>query len=266
MKRLLAVILSQLLVLSLCACSKETQTEQAPTIISVDTLFSDLTNGAKCALNVGKQVTVLGQIETISTDSCQIQLVSHPGQSVLILMPTAILAQLSVERFIAVTGIVESYRGGFTTKYTLRAQQPLDSAAADDVFLEIVAEKFAKGKWENVYDFEEYLYPLYNYMSSNSGRYTISVAEDLRDYLCGTWDCGSFQIYNPNSMSASIFDAFTVTYNSDGSAEYSKHNSWRDDWEVSKYGSLQSFFGDRTVFVLSENVFICRNYVFVRQV
>lgn len=266
MKKALSLILALVLCLSLCACGEGTQPSAPPPtpppeIISVDTLFVDVTNGAKCTLNIGKQVTVLGQIHDISADSCRIQLVSHPDKNVHIRLPIEMLAELSIDSFIAVTGIVEAYKEHDWSWYTISATEPLDENETDAIFREIVRDKYSYSKCYSSYHFKNAIYILCDYMTQRSSLYTTANSEELQEYLCGTWDCG----YYKNSLQESSFTWLDITYNEDGSVKYSTENSWSDDWSVGDYGSLQSFFGKKAVYVLSDDVFICDGYVFVRQ-
>ena len=268
MKKTLSLILALVLCLSLCACGKGTQSSApspapSPEIISVDTLFEDVTNGAKCALNIGKQVTVLGQIHDISPDSCRIQLVSHPDKSVHIRLPIEMLAELSIDNFIAVTGIVEGYKEYDWSWYTISATEYLDENETDAIFREIVRDNYSYSKYYSSYRFKNAINILCDYMTQRSILYTMANRGELQAYLCGTWDCGSYE----NSLQESSFRSFDITYNEDGSAEYSIQKSWRDDWEVDDYGYLHSFFGEKCVYILSDDVFICDGslpYVFVR--
>ena len=259
MKRVLSLILLLALCLGLCACSSKAQAE----VISVDDLYADLTNAAKCTLNVGKQVTLLGQIQTIGTDHCSIVLISRPNTTVSVAMPVEILAELNVDQFIAVTGIVESYNGG--VGYTVSSTQTLDANAMDTIFREIIANKFDNGAMKRSNDFKSHLHILYDYVSSRGDVYKMQDTKALKDYLCRTWDCGRFTYYNPNDMSSSIFEAFDITYNADGSVDYSIYNTWRDDWELNEDGDLQSFFSSKTVYVLSDYAFVCDEYIFVQK-
>lgn len=269
MKKALSLSLAFILCLSLCACLGETQagesTEALPEIISVDTLFEDVTNGAKCTLNVGKQVTVLGQIESISAQSCTIQLISHPGKKVSIRMPIEKLAALSVDHFVAAIGIVDSYDGNyFSSWYTISATEPLDKNETDAVFREIVAGKYNYNQCYSSYRFKNAINILCEYMVQRGSLYTMESSEELQVYLQGTWDCGCYE----NSLQESSFRSIDITYNADGSTEYSIYNTWRDDWEVDDGGFLHSFFGEKRVYILSDDVFFCAGalpYVFVRQ-
>lgn len=268
MKKALSLLLALVLCLSLCACGEGTQsgektesTTPSAESISVATLFEDVTNEAKCTLNIGKQVTVLGQIQEISANYCKIKLVSHPDKSVHIRLPIERLAELSVGNFIAVTGIVEAYNW---SAYTISATETLDENAMDDIFQRIVAINFTYDLCNKAYFFKGSLNILCDYISQRSDRYTMANSEDLKEYLCGTWDCGSYQ----NSLQESSFTSFNITYNEDGSAKYSIQKSWRHDWEVDDQGRLHSFFGEKRVYILSDNVFFCDGalpYVFVRQ-
>lgn len=265
MKKALSLVLVFILSVLLCACGDKTRTDNTPTdapleTISEDTLFLDVTNGAKCSLNVGKQVTVLGQVTTITSEACRIRLVCYPTQSVLIQMPVEKLAALYTGQFIAVVGIVESYSGSGILGYTLSAKETMDTASMDAVFRERTSFKYDNERHTRAGHFEDSIEILSEYMNAHIGLYVMDNNEELKEYLCGVWDCGYYKIEGRNS-----FTSFTITYNEDGSAEYSRQNSYRDDWEVSADGMLQSFFGSKTVCALSDNVFICDDYIFVRQ-
>ena len=269
MKKALSLLLALVLCLSLCACGDGTQpsapsSPPPPETISVDMLFEDVTNGAKCTLNIGKQVTVLGQIDDISADSCRIQLVSHPEKKVLIRMPIERLAELSIDSFIAVTGIVEAYKEHAWSWYTISTTEPLDENETDAIFREIVRDNYSYSKYYSSYRFKNAINILCDYMTQRSSRYTIANRGELQEYLCGTWDCG----YYKNSLQESSFTSFDITYNEDCSAKYSIQNSWRHDWQVDDYGYLHSFFGEKCVYILSDDVFFCDGslpYVFVRK-
>jgi hypothetical protein len=273
MKKAFSLLLALVMCLSLCACGGEKETVKTtvpPESIFVSNLFEDIDNGAKCKLNVGKQVTILGQIEGITADFCIIHPVSQPDKDIAILMPTERLAELSVGHFIAVTGIVKSYNGKYNLKYysswyTISATELLDENVMDDIFRRIVAIDFTYDLCNKAYFFRDSLHILYDYMSQRSSVYTMESNEELREYLCGKWDCGYFVLYFPDNLSRSKFESFEITFNKDGSAKYAKQNSWRHDWEVGDDGRLASFFGKKCVFILSKNVFICDGYVFVRQ-
>lgn len=265
MKKALSLILVLTLSLLLCACGDKTQisnttTEDPPEIISEDTLFLNISNGAKCQLNVGKQVTVLGQITTISSENCRIKLISYPNQSVLIRMPLEKLAELYVGQFIAAVSIVESYSDSGVLGYTLSAMETMNTESMDAVFRETVAFKYDNGRHTRAGHFEDSLEILSEYMKAHIGLYVMDNNEELKEYLCGEWNCGYYEIKGRDS-----FTSFTITYDEDGSAKYSKQNSYRDDWVVGPDGMLQSFFGSKAVCVLSDNVFICDDYIFVRQ-
>lgn len=270
MKKAISLILALVMCFSLCACNGGTQsgrkTESTTTLlesISVYELFDDVTNGAKCTLNIGKQVTVLGQIQGILADYCIIKLVSHSDKSVNIRLPIEILAEHSRGDFIAVTGIVESYKEDGSW-YTISATEPLDESKMDAIFRAIVEERYNYSECNSSWHFKSDINILKDYMAQRSSYYTMTNSEELKEYLCGTWDCGRYK----NSFQESSFESFNITYNKDGSVEYSKQNSWRYDWEVDDSGKLYSFFGEKRIYILSDDVFMCGGelpYVFVRQ-
>ena len=151
MRKTLSLVLVVILCFLLCACGDKTQIDNTITevpleVISEDTLFLNITNGAKCQLNVGKQVTVLGQITNISSENCRIKLISYPKQSVLIRMPLEKLAELYVGQFIAAVSIVESYSDSGVVGYTLSATETMDIESMDAVFRENVAFKYDNDK------------------------------------------------------------------------------------------------------------------------
>lgn len=265
MRKALSLVLAFLLSVLMCACEEKTETDNTPTdalieTISEDALFLDTTNGAKCSLNVGKQVTVLGQVTTITSETCRIRLVCYPTHSVLIQMPVEKLAELYTGQFIAVVGVVESYSESGILGYTLSAKETMDTASMDAVFRERTSFKYDNERHTWAGAFEQSIEILSEYMNAHTDLYVMDNNEELKEYLCGVWECGYYKIKGRDS-----FTWFTITYNKDGSAEYSKQNSYRGDWEVSDDGMLQSFFGSKTVCVLFDDVFICDDYIFVRQ-
>lgn len=197
MKKALSMLLMLALCLSLCACDNTiVSTDNPSETISVYELFEDMSNGAKCELNIGKQVTVLGQIEYITSDSCRIQLISHPETYVIISMSTEKLAELSVDQFIAVSGKVESFNSMWAIgTYTISAKETLDNETMNTVFDEIITRKFNYGELNSAYAFKESLHILYEYMS-DVGSFTMQNKEELMQYLCGNWECGRFELYS----------------------------------------------------------------------
>ena len=278
MKKAISLILALVMCLGLFACGDNQTNNTAPTTeappeaIEIDQLYEDLSNGAKCQLNVGKQVTVFGTIYEINANNCYIEPIEYPNESISMVMTTEELAKLSTNQFIAVTGIVESYKGdhyahrGHKVRYDVSATAILDDKEMDAIFSEMIKNNFENGKYEDAWSFRESLYILYDYMASRGDSYTPLNNGDLKNYLYGTWECGYYKYLYPTHMEESIFLTFLVTYNEDGSAEYSPQTSYPDDWSVDEEG-LDTFVynANKNVYVLSDDVFIYSQYVFVRQ-
>ena len=107
--------------------------------------------------------------------------------------------------------------------------------------------------------------------------YILKDSTELSEYLCDNWICGHYLRYSPNNMDESRFElvdvrfydtgklSAVVMYNNGNLSEEEK--SWVNNWSVDQYGSIDSFMSPFStfVYVLTEDVFICKNFIFVRQ-
>lgn len=238
--------------------------------VSVEALYADTENGAKCQLNVGKQVTVIGQISKIYSRYYELDLLNPVGYQVNVYLPTEILAELSKDEFIAVTGSVTDTRNsGKYLKYDIKATKTESTEKMNSLFREFVAEKMDGGKITSAYSLRKYGHMIENYLSyitnNFSKEYIVLNDAELTEYLCGSWECGYFRAYYYDSIDRSEFEVVNIEIYDDGTL-FPEGKSWIKRWSVSK-GRLDSFMGTypQYVYVLTDDIFLCDYHFFVRQ-
>lgn len=281
MKKILALTLALILCFGLVACGGV----GTPDTVSAESLYEDPSNLAKCKMNVGKQVTIFGQISKIDSKYCDVNLSDQRGYQVAVYMSTETLAEFSVDQFIAVTGIImavyDEYNSytiltGKTLRYEIRATKIEDSEKMDSIFGEFVSNKIEDPPLDTVYSLKNHIYTIYDYISTNcTDDNLLRDNTALSQYLCGNWICGHYNYYSPYDTTESDFELVDINFYDTGklSAVIMNHNgdltgeekSWLKSWSVNN-GMLDSFiYNSPFVYILTEDLFICQNYIFVRQ-
>lgn len=265
MKRALSLLLALVLCLSLCACGGKNQQNEPVETISIDSLLSDMDNGAKAQLNVGKATTIYGQISSVGSSSCTVQLIKPKGSSVFVEMPIEQLAELNKDQFIAVNGIITSC----AIKYTITATETLDLELMDSYIREEITKTSAMRSLiefsgdTNAGMFHSMFHDYYNvsiledYVYSRGKEFLITDDTALKEYLIGNW------VYYQNFGG---LDTLTLEYKNDGTSVWYYKNNFDskvdqcDDWSVSN-GVIDSIWQyPEKVYVLNDDVFLIRDY------
>ena len=148
----------------------------------------------------------------------------------------------------------------------------------DSLFREFVSSKIEASPLDTVYSLDDHIYMMRDYLSGHyTDGYILKDSTELSEYLCDNWICGHYLRYSPHNMDESRFELVNVRFYDTGRLSavimHSNGNlseeekSWVKSWSVDQDGRIDCFIGlsSTYVYVLTEDVFICEGFLFVRQ-
>ena len=292
MKRTLSLILALIMCLVLCACggsntnnekvestaaaetkvevTSVSETEPPIETISFDDLIADTENKAKQQLNVGKKADIFGQVKTIKSDSCSVQLFHKESHRATIMLPTEVLAEMEIDQIIAVTAIVDSIQ---YSNYVFKADELADLSLIETYInnkISTIDEKTLDRGGSLLYSNIKSLFGMslvYDYLEQSGTSYCTLADTELNEYLNGKW------FYN---YAAELgLDDETIELNNDGTLIWKFNKQTRFSWvnkEQEEEWSIDGvcldisfdFYSGRRVYILSENAFIWSKNLYTR--
>ena len=255
MKKALSLILALVLCLPLCACSEKENEKEPTETISMEELLGDMENEAKAQLNVGKGVSIYGQIRKVYSDYCVVELiVPNDGYTATfdVAMKTEQLAELDSKQFIAVQGVVSE---SHPSSYTITATKMLDWELMDSYIIE--KAKSNAFSIDKVYD-ALHISLVFDYIQTRGDIFMLKDDEALKEYLIGSWVVSGY--YE------------TCEFREDGKYVWnfiSSSGRWKEQistWSVNN-GDMSAFrsLGNTNVYILCDDVFIQMGSVNVRK-
>lgn len=275
MKRIIALLVTLLLCISLFACASETSTQTAEPTEPIETiderpLLNDSDNGARAQMNVGKSTTIHGVVTNIGTSSCMIRLILPKNTSVYVEMPIEQLAKLNNNTFISIEGIVSAFNANGNGKYTIRAEKILSIEEMDTWVKERITDQYnlnclydsSLNAYYGILD-EFDIDLLYAYAELSGDMYRLNDNTKLAEYLLGNWHGG----YDKKNHLAVCNFYESGYYSISGTT----NGSISGDWSVKNgrlYMETESLYMQdisAPVYVLSNDIFIYEGILFARK-
>jgi len=292
MKRTLSLILALVMCLGLYACgnngttkiteTNEFQTTEPPKkieTVSMKSLINDLGNGARAQLNVGKSTTVIGKVAEVTSEFCAVQFFDSPRYIFKVILPLEVLAELYSGKFVAITAIVDSVDTGErdilintsenlgkvkgNNTYFLKG----DAISDSELISTYISDKIALIN-NNYTDAESYYNRITNcldldllksYLYGSDGKSFCTLKDDeLKNYLTGEW------LYDTGFYS-NTYDFKNIELKDDGTYMWQQHIAATPkelNWSVDETKLVG--YRDGSVYILSEDAFICSGYLYVR--
>jgi hypothetical protein len=280
MKKVVAVILTLCVLLSLCACSanqnaaETTEPTEPIETINERPLLNDSDNAARAQMNVGKGTIIHGIITDIGTSFCSVRLIFPKNALVYVEMPIEQLAELNANTFISIEGVVSAFDANGNGKYTIRAKQILDAEEMDAwIKQKITAFYNYNGASSSTYssilgEFDLELLSVYAEISGDMFR--INDDAKLSEYLVGEWIYGIHPNYWFDSQYCNFRESGTyVTTYRNGPTKYrdwSVDNGCLTTPKETNYGGM--YVGEvehsYPVYVFGDDIFIYDSTLYIR--
>jgi len=282
MKRTLSLVLALIMCLGLCACggsktnnekvegASASETEPPIETISFDDLIADTENTAKQQLNVGKKADIFGQVKTIKSDYCMVQLFHKESHHAKIMLPTEVLAEMEIDQIIAVTAIVDSIQ---YSNYVFKADELADLSLIETYInnkISTIDEKTLDSGGSLLYSNIKNLFEMslvYAYLEQSGKSYCTLANAELKEYLNGKW------FYN--YAAEWDLDDETIEFNNDGTLIWKFNRQILDSWVNKEQEETWSIYGEslnisfhyhiNRVYILTDNAFIWSEKLYSRE-
>lgn len=260
-------LLCALLMITSCGANNEEIVET----VSLYQLIDDLDNGARATLNIGKTTTVCGQIVSIETDHCYVDLFISANSNFKISLPLETLAQLNEKQFIAVKAKVnnvetETKQNHTFYTYTFEGVNLVDFNECDLHIKEYFTNK-QYDDYGNNYDL------LSTYFDLRNENFLIKD----ESYLLGEWEYDTGSSNHKGNVTFEMNNSYSWTYEHNKIfvtereieskiVTESENGSWYIE-QGTLIGFMENFYTSRhnKIYVISENIFLFKGVCFYKK-